>query len=128
MASNKLPLGKLWRTLWNIIPDPLSDGCLLVALDDFTNPKTGRKIFGCSYVFDQAAEMIIQLAIHFVGVDITHASTYRGFLYGKYRDVKAFSRTVMLKTLKCPAKVVWVFWKNTVGYLLPIVSSVFVIK
>ena len=42
MASNKLPWGKLWRTLWSMIPDPLSDGRLLVALDDFINPKTGR--------------------------------------------------------------------------------------
>jgi len=248
MASNKLPWGKLWQILWSMIPDPLSDGRLLVALDDFTNPKTGRKIFGCSHVFDhaakanqskypwaqnvvvvgllkcikgrwaclplahrfylpkkaieakldnmkisgkeplfqtkldQAAEMLIQLAIHFVGVDITvvcdswfgnnglfkplrkhlgasvhllsrlrsntvlytmapngkskkrgrplkyglrlgscaemaakfisHASTHHVFLYGKYRDVNAFSRTVMLKTLKCPVRVVWVFRKT----------------
>ena len=56
MASNKLPWGKLWRTLWSMIPDPFSDGRLLVALDDFTNPKTGRKIFGCSHIFDHAAK------------------------------------------------------------------------
>lgn len=248
MASNKLPWGKLWHTLWNMIPDPLSDGRLLVALDDFINPKTGRKIFGCSHIFDhaakanqskypwaqnvvlvgllkrikgrwaclplahrfylpkkaieaklenmkisgkeslfqtkldQAAEMLIQLAHHFVGVAVTvvcdswfgndglfkpvrkhlgasfhllsrlrsstvvytmapnekskkrgrprkygnrlgtcaemaarfisHASIHRVFLYGKYRDVKAFSKTVMLKTLKCPVQVVWVFRKT----------------
>ena len=35
MASNKLPWDKLWHTVWNMIPDPLSDGRLLVALDDF---------------------------------------------------------------------------------------------
>jgi len=56
MASNKLPWGKLWPTLWSMIPNPLSDGRLLVALDDFTNPKTGRKIFGCSHIFDHAAK------------------------------------------------------------------------
>jgi len=37
-----------------MIPDPLSDGRLLVALDDFINSKTGRKIFGCSHIFDHA--------------------------------------------------------------------------
>ena len=248
MASNKLPWDKLWHTVWNMIPDPLSDGRLLVALDDFINPKTGRKIFGCSHIFDhaakanqskypwaqnvvlvgllkrikgrwaclplahrfylpkkaleakrenmkisgkeslfqtkldQAVEMLIQLAHHFVGVPMTvvcdswfgnnglfkplrkhlgasvhllsrlrsnivlytmppngkskkrgrprkyghrlgscakmaarfisHASIHRVFLYGKYRDVKAFSKTVMLKTLKCPVRVVWVFRKT----------------
>jgi len=56
MASNKLPWDKLWHTVWNMIPDPLSNGRLLVALDDFINPKTGRKIFGCSHIFDHAAK------------------------------------------------------------------------
>jgi hypothetical protein len=248
MASNKLPWDKLWHTVWNMIPDPLSDGRLLVALDDFVNPKTGRKIFGCSHIFDhaakanqskypwaqnvvlvgllkrikgrwaclplahrfylpkkaieakldnmkipgkdssfqtklqQAAEMLIQLSHHFVGVAVTvvcdswfgndslfkplrkhlgdsvhllsrlrsntvvytmpsngtskkrgrprkyghrlgscaemaarfvsHASTRRVFLYGKYRDVNAFAKTVMLKTIKCPVRVVWVFRKT----------------
>ena len=248
MASNKLPWDKLWRTLWSMIPNPLSDGRLLIALDDCINPKTGRKIFGCSNIFDhaaktnqskypwaqnvvlvgllkrikgrwaciplahrfylpkkaieakldnmkvsgkeplfqtkldQAAEMLVQLAHHFDGVRMTaicdswfgnnglfkplrkhlgdlvhllsrlrsntvlyslplngtskkrgrprkygtrlgsctemavrfisHASTHRVFLYGKYRDVNAFSKTVMLKTLKCPVRVVWVFRKT----------------
>ena len=248
MASNKLPWDKLWPALWRIIPNPLSDGRMLIALDDFINPKTGRKIFGCSHIFDhaakanqskypwaqnvvligllkrikgrwaclplahrfylpkkainanldnmkvpgketsfqtklqQAAEMVIQVAQHFVGVDILvscdswfgndglfkplrkqlgslfhllsrlrsntviyampqngstkkrgrprkygsrlgscaemaatftgRASTYRVFLYGKRREVNAFSKTVMLKTLKCPIRVVWVFRKT----------------
>ena len=248
MASNKLPWDKLWRTLWSMIPNPLSDGRLLVALDDFINPKTGRTIFGCSHIFDhaakanqskypwaqnvvlvgllkrikgrwaclplahrfylpkkgieakldnmkipgedssfqtkldQAVKMLTQLAHHFVGVPLTvvcdswfgnnglfkplrehlgasvhllsrlrsntvlytmpqnktgkkrgrprkyghrlgscaemaarfisHASIHRVFLYGKYRDVNAFSATVMLKTLKCPVRVVWVFHKT----------------
>ncbi|MCJ7540740.1 MAG: transposase [Desulfobacterales bacterium] len=248
MASNKLPWSRLWPQLWNMIPSPVTDGRLLVALDDFINPKTGRKIFGCAHIFDhaatankskypwaqnvvlvgllrrikgrwaclplahrfylpkkataskldnmdipgtatsfqtkleQAAEMIIQLAHHFVDVPVTavcdswfgndglfkpvrkhlgtsfhllsrlrsntvlytmppngkskkpgrpqkygnrlgtcaemaarfifHASCHRVFLYGKYRDVNAFSKTVMLKTLKCPVRVVWVFRKT----------------
>jgi hypothetical protein len=249
MGSNKLPWTTLWRRLWSVIPNPLTDGRLLVALDDFINPKTGRKIFGCAHIFDhaakanqskypwaqnivfvgllkrikgrwaclpvahrfylpkkaiashsdtmnisgnaplfqtklqQATEMIIQLAHHFVGVPVTavcdswfgndglfkpvhkhlgnsfqllsrlrsntvlysmaptrrtkakrgrphkygnrlgtctevavrikaQASTHRVFLYGHYREVMATTKVVMLKTLKCPVRVVWVFRKT----------------
>ena len=248
MASNKLPWAKLWRRLWNTIPDPLTNSRLLVALDDFINPKTGRKIFGCAHIFDhaakanqskypwaqnvvmvgllkrikgrwaclplahrfyipkkaiasksnnmtipgeatsfhtkleQAAEMLVQLAHHFVGVTVTvvcdswfgndglfkpvrkhlgdaiHllsrlrsntvlyamaptkpkgkrgrsckygqrldtcaeiaariktlASSHRVFLYGHYREVMVATKLVMLKTLKCPVRVVWVFRKT----------------
>ena len=56
MASNKLPWIKLWHGLWDMIPNPLTDGRLLIALDDFINPKTGRKIFGCAHFFDHAAK------------------------------------------------------------------------
>jgi hypothetical protein len=248
MASNKLPWSNLWPQLWNMIPNPVTDDRLLVALDDFINPKTGRKIFGCAHIFDhaakanqskypwaqnvvlvgllkrikgrwaclplahrfylpkkalasnsdtmsipgeatsfhtkleQAAEMIIQLAQHFVGVPVTvvcdswfgnnglfkpvrkhlgtsfhllsrlrsnsvlytlaskrtakqrgrsrkygrrlgtcaemaatikpKASCLRVFLYGHYRDVLASTKVVMLKTLKCPVRVVWIFRKT----------------
>ena len=249
MASNKLPWAKLWPGLWSMIPTPLTDGRLLCALDDFINPKTGRKIFGCAHIFDhaakanqskypwaqnvvlvgllkrikdrwaclplahqfylpkkaitsrsdnmsipgeatsfhtkleQAAQMIIQLAHHFVGVPVTvvcdswfgndglfkpvrkhlgnsfhllsrlrsnnvlysmaptkrtkqkrgrphkygnrlgtctevaarikpQASAHRVLLYGHYRDVLASTKVVMLKTLKCPVRVVWVFRKT----------------
>jgi len=248
MASNKLPWAKLWRKLWSTIPSPLTDGRLLVALDDFINPKTGRKIFGCSHIFDhaakanqskypwaqnvvlvgllkrikdrwaclplahrfylpkkaiaskfdnmnipgeatlfqtkleQSAEMLVQLAHHFVGVPLTvvcdswfgnnglfkpvrkhlgdsfhllsrlrsntvlysmapkrakgnrgrprkygnrlgtcaeiavrtktQASSHHVFLYGHYRDVLVTTKLVMLKTLKCPVRVVWVFRKT----------------
>ena len=56
MASNKLPWDKLRVRLWGTIPDPLTDGRLLVAIDDSINPKTGKKIFGCSHIFDHAAK------------------------------------------------------------------------
>ena len=56
MASNKLPWIELWQRLWSTIPNPLTDGRLLIALDDFINPKTGRKIFGCAHIFDHAAK------------------------------------------------------------------------
>ena len=55
MASNKLPWRKLWHQLWNSIPNPSTNGHLVV-LDDFINPKTGKKIFGCSYIFDHTAK------------------------------------------------------------------------
>lgn len=39
-----------------MIPDPFTDSLLLLALDDYINPKTGKKIFGCAKVFDHAAK------------------------------------------------------------------------
>ena len=248
MASKNLPWSSLWPQLWNMIPSPVTDGRLLVALDDFINPKTGRKIFGCAHIFDhaakanqsrypwaqnvvlvgllkrikgrwaclplahrfylpqkafasrsnnmaipgvattfhskmeQTAEMIIQVAHHFVGVRVTvvcdswfgnnglfkpvrkqlgtsfhlisrlrsnnvlyslapkRASKQRGrpckygrrlgacdemaatikpealyhrvFLYGHCRQILASTKLIMIKTLKCPVRVVWVF-RNT---------------
>jgi hypothetical protein len=248
MASTKLPWDKLWSKLWDTIPDPLTDGRLIVALDDFINPKIGRKIFGCSHIFDHAAKsnqtrypwaqnvvfigllksikgrwaclplahrfylpqkainsklnnmkvagetpsfktkleqsvnILVQLAHHFKGARIlcvcdswfgnnglfkparkhlanlfnllsrlrsdivlyslppeklpgqrgrsrkygnrlgncaemaatvkAQASQLRVFLYGGYRDVMFYSTVIMLKTLKCPVRVVWVFRKN----------------
>lgn len=56
MASVKLRWERVWEILWRAIPDPLTDGRLLVALDDSINPKTGRKVFGCQDTFDHAAK------------------------------------------------------------------------
>ena len=56
MSTPKIPWERLWQTLWKMIPEPLTDGRLLLALDDCINPKTGRKIFGCDHVFDHAAK------------------------------------------------------------------------
>jgi hypothetical protein len=56
MASPKIPWQRLWQTLWKTIPRPLTGGRLLLALDDYINPKTGKKIFGCGKVFDHAAK------------------------------------------------------------------------
>jgi len=57
MASSKLPWEKLWKRLWKMIPDPFTDGNLIMVLDDFINPKTGKKIFGCQHNFDHAAKL-----------------------------------------------------------------------
>lgn len=37
------------------------------------------------------------------------AQKYTVFLYGKQREVLAYSQTVMLKTMRCPVRVVWVY-------------------
>lgn len=248
MASPTLPWERLWRVLWDLIPAPLTDGRLVLALDDFINPKVGRKIFGCERVFDhaaksnqsrypwaqnvvavgllkaikgrwaclplafgfylpqkaieaetlnvkkggkvaafqtklaQAAAMIINIAAHFAGVPVlvvsdswfgnnglfqplrealglqfhllsrlrvtsmlydlppkrgpkqrgakrkygqklgsvaalaahfrAQAQRYRVSLYGKSRAVLAYQQVFMLKTLKCPVRVVWVYRKT----------------
>jgi DDE superfamily endonuclease len=56
MASPKIPWKRLWRCLWKMIPAPLTDDRMLLAIDDYINPKTGKKIFGCAKVFDHAAK------------------------------------------------------------------------
>jgi hypothetical protein len=38
-------------------PQPAVNGRLLLALDDFINPKTGKKIFACASFFDHAAKI-----------------------------------------------------------------------
>jgi hypothetical protein len=39
-----------------MIPQPETNGRLIVALDDYLNPKTGKKIFDCAKMFDHAAK------------------------------------------------------------------------
>lgn len=56
MASPKLPWEKLWKILWQSIPQPLTEGRLILALDDSINCKTGKKIYACQHFFDHAAK------------------------------------------------------------------------
>ncbi len=56
MASPCLPWGGLWQIIWLLIPDPLTDGRLLIALDDSVNNKCGRTIFGCGFFHDHTAK------------------------------------------------------------------------
>ena len=56
MASVKLAWGPVCEILWRAIPAPLTDGRLLIAVDDSINPKTGRKVFACQDTFDHAAK------------------------------------------------------------------------
>lgn len=57
MASPKMPWPSLWPVLWSLIPNPITDNRLLVALDDSINNKTGRKIFGCGFFHDHTAKL-----------------------------------------------------------------------
>ena len=41
-----------------------------------------------------------------------NAQKYTVFLYGKEREIQAYSQVVMLKTLKCPVRIVWVYRKT----------------
>ena len=56
MASPKIPWQRLWLCLWKMISEHLTNGRLLLALDDCINPKTGKKIFACAKIFDHAAK------------------------------------------------------------------------
>jgi hypothetical protein len=79
MGSNKLPWENLCRRLWDRIPNPTTDGRLLVALDDFINPKTGRKIFGCAHIFDHAAKgQPVQISMGAECGSRWFAETYQG--------------------------------------------------
>lgn len=56
MASPALPWERLWSILWGLIPDPLVDGRLLVALDDSINNKSGQRVFGCGFFHDHTSK------------------------------------------------------------------------
>jgi hypothetical protein len=57
MASPTLPWERLWSLLWHLIPLPLVEGRLLVALDDSLINKCGRRIFGCGFFHDHTAKL-----------------------------------------------------------------------
>ena len=57
MASPTLPWEQLWSRLWHLIPLPLVEGRLLVALDDSIVNKCGRWIFGCGFFHDHTAKL-----------------------------------------------------------------------
>ena len=44
---------------------------------------------------------------------INLATTYSVNLYGQHRDVQAYDKILMLKTLKCSIRVVWVYRKSS---------------
>lgn len=56
MASPKIPWDRLWLCIWKAMARRLTEGRMLIALDDYINPKTGKKVFGCHRFFDHAAK------------------------------------------------------------------------
>jgi hypothetical protein len=56
MATTTLPWDALWSALWSLIPEVLTDGRLLLALDDSINPKSGKSIFACGYFHNHATK------------------------------------------------------------------------
>ena len=56
MASPTLPWKKLWKTMWSMIPDPATDGRIIVAVDDSINKKSGKNIFACGNFHDHTAK------------------------------------------------------------------------
>ena len=56
MASSTLPWRNLWSTVRSLIPSSETEGRLLVAVDDFINPKVGKNIFACETIFDHVAK------------------------------------------------------------------------
>lgn len=56
MGSTTLPWKALWKTMWGLIPSPLTEKRIIVALDDSINPKSGRKVFGCAHFHNHAAK------------------------------------------------------------------------
>jgi len=56
LGSPKLPWLNLWKSAWKFIPNPKTGNRIILALDDFINPKTGERIYGCHNFFDHAAK------------------------------------------------------------------------
>ena len=56
MASKCFNWDTIWRAVFKLIPSPLTDGRLILALDDSTTPKSGKEIFGCEHFYDHAAK------------------------------------------------------------------------
>lgn len=56
MGSPKLPWKSMWQKIWRFIPNPTTGQRLVLALDDFINPKSGELVYGCHHFFDHAAK------------------------------------------------------------------------
>ena len=116
-ASSLLVVTDSWfgnQSLWRQVRKVLGDGfhmlsrlrcnIVLYAQPDPQQPKQRgrRRMYGkrLGSATDRAAEVR------------QHAKTYSVNLYGKRRDVCAYDSAIMVKTLKCPVRVVWVFRKT----------------
>lgn len=107
--------------LWSRL-DRGSEGCfnLLsrmrtnITLYDFALASTGKRKAGRPRKYGQRLGSVDDCAAQ--GKE--KAQVYTVFLYGKKREVQAYSQTVMLKTMKCPVRVVWCYRKTQYAALM----------
>lgn len=79
-----------------------------ITLYDFAPVLAGKRKAGRPPKYGKRLGSVDDCAARLKG----NAQTYTVFLYGKKREVLAYSQTVMLKTMKCPVRVVWVYRKT----------------
>jgi hypothetical protein len=79
-----------------------------ITLYDFASVPTGKPTAGRPRKYGRRMGSVDDCAARFK----ENSQTYTVFLYGKKREVQAYSQTVMLKTMKCQVQVVWVYRKT----------------
>ena len=71
-------------------------------------PQRAGKQRGRASKYGKKLGSVTDMAIHYRGL----AHDFSVFLYGKQRNILAYERVVMLKNLRQPVRVVWVFRKT----------------
>ena len=79
-----------------------------ITLYDFAPVSTKKRKAGRPRKYGQRLGSVADCAANWK----KKCEAYMVFLYGKEREVQAYSQTVMLKTMKCPVRVVWVYRKT----------------
>jgi len=79
-----------------------------ITLYDFTPSSTSKRKAGRPRKYGKRLGSVDDCASRWK----ENLQTYTVFLYGKKREVRVYSQTVMLKTMKCPVRVVWVYRKT----------------
>ena len=79
-----------------------------ITLYDFAPAPTGESKVGRPRKYGQRLGSVDDCAAKLK----ENSQPYTVFLYGQKREVQAYSQTVMLKTMKCRVRVVWVYRKT----------------
>ncbi len=79
-----------------------------ITLYDFAPTSTGKRKAGRPRKYGERLGSVDDCATKYK----EKAQTYTVFLYGKKRKVQAYSQTVMLRTMRCPVRVVWCYRKT----------------
>jgi len=79
-----------------------------IALCDFAPVVEGKKGRGRPKIYGHRLGSVDDCAAKWRAM----AASYTVFLYGQTREMQAYSRLVMLKSLKCPVRIVWVYKKT----------------